>query len=213
MTASVREIRGRQFLKLRVNRSDMLSSEQVAEILRLRTEERKSLTEICKLVGGSTRDRVRKVLALYPLSPDDLRAKTRPRLSREPVEVACQKCSRIYVWSRDDRAGHSKSVCNSCLVNSRRPLLKRRAIEYKGGKCEVCAYSKCVRALAFHHTDPTRKDFQISARMTSAWDVIVKELDKCVLLCANCHAEAHDGLIDLSTYHLTVQDGRSISGS
>lgn len=64
---------------------------------------------------------------------------------------------------------------------------------YKGGKCAICGYNRCLLALEFHHLDPLEKDFSISSRMTS-WKAIVKELDKCVLLCANCHREVHDGL-------------------
>jgi len=47
-------------------------------------------------------------------------------------------------------------------------------------------------AMDFHHPDPLLKDFSISQRMTS-WEAIRKELDKCVLLCATCHREVHDG--------------------
>ncbi len=45
----------------------------------------------------------------------------------------------------------------------------------------------------FHHLDPLEKEFTLSARMTS-WSRIKRELDKCVLLCARCHREVHDGL-------------------
>lgn len=77
-----------------------------------------------------------------------------------------------------------------------RQRLKLRAIQYKGGRCPGCGYDKCVRALTFHHLLPSQKDFNISSS-TKAWRVIKAELDKCILLCANCHAEAHDGLLDV----------------
>jgi hypothetical protein len=47
--------------------------------------------------------------------------------------------------------------------------------------------------LDFHHLDPLEKDFSISSRCTS-FEAVRAELDKTVLLCANCHREAHDGL-------------------
>jgi hypothetical protein len=59
--------------------------------------------------------------------------------------------------------------------------------------CIDCGYNKCVAALCFHHVEPNRKDFSISKDgNTAPWSEIVIELDKCVLLCLNCHAEAHD---------------------
>lgn len=75
----------------------------------------------------------------------------------------------------------------------RRRELRERAAAYLGGSCRICGYNKCVNAFHFHHVNPLEKDFTISERMTS-WEAIRRELDKCVLLCANCHAEVHDGL-------------------
>lgn len=75
--------------------------------------------------------------------------------------------------------------------------VKRRAVEYKGGKCIVCDYNRCLRGLEFHHLDPTKKDFQISRANPIAWDKIETELDKCVLVCCRCHREIHEGLIEL----------------
>jgi 5-methylcytosine-specific restriction endonuclease McrA len=76
---------------------------------------------------------------------------------------------------------------------------KIKAIEYKGSKCLVCGYNKSVRALQFHHLDPIQKDFGISGN-TKSFEKLKPELDKCVLLCANCHAEVHDNLINLNDY-------------
>ena len=68
---------------------------------------------------------------------------------------------------------------------------KLRAIEYKGGKCECCGYNRNIAALEFHHLDTSEKDFGISDTHHS-WDDTVKELDKCILVCANCHREIHN---------------------
>ena len=69
---------------------------------------------------------------------------------------------------------------------------KQRAIDYKGGKCSACGYNKCPDALDFHHLDPTEKEFGLaSSGITRAWERVKKELDKCILLCANCHRELH----------------------
>ncbi len=66
----------------------------------------------------------------------------------------------------------------------------------------MCGYDRCHRALHFHHIDPSRKEFTFGKVMANpkSWDKIVTEMRKCALLCANCHAELHDGLIDLPTW-------------
>jgi predicted HNH restriction endonuclease len=83
----------------------------------------------------------------------------------------------------------------------RRLELKRSAVEHLGSKCQLCGYERCVSAMDFHHTDPSEKDFVISSRMS--WEVIVKELRKCVLLCSNCHREVHAGM---HPTYLTLED-------
>ena len=75
----------------------------------------------------------------------------------------------------------------------RRDFLRARAADYLGGKCRICGYDKCLSALEFHHIDPLEKDFAISDKLTS-WEAIRAELDKCVLVCANCHREIHEGM-------------------
>lgn len=81
-------------------------------------------------------------------------------------------------------------------VAKRRRRLKELAIQHKGGKCLFCGYSRCSGALDLHHIDPTKKDFSLSVRgLTRSWERIKDELDKCVLVCANCHREIHAGLI------------------
>jgi 5-methylcytosine-specific restriction endonuclease McrA len=92
-----------------------------------------------------------------------------------------------------DRAEYMKAA-----VIKRRKKVRDMALDYKGGACTKCGYSRCKRALSFHHIDPTIKDFGISFRgFTRSWDKTKAELDKCVLLCANCHMELHDGVITL----------------
>lgn len=80
----------------------------------------------------------------------------------------------------------------------RRRATKQQALEYLGGQCLACGYNLCLSALAFHHLDPSRKDFNIS-HTSRSWEHIRPELDKCILLCSRCHAEVHDGLLDVSS--------------
>ena len=87
--------------------------------------------------------------------------------------------------------------CQSEATQKRRDKVKLMAIEYKGEKCCKCGYDKCVDALEFHHLDPTQKDFGIASKgYTRSWDKVKTELDKCILVCSNCHREIHDGLIE-----------------
>jgi len=100
-----------------------------------------------------------------------------------------QKDTRQYA----DRATYLKQA-----VAKRRLILRRQAIAYRGGQCAICGYKKSLQALEFHHLDSGQKDFGISAKgYTRSWDRVKKELDKCVLLCANCHREIHDGVTQL----------------
>jgi hypothetical protein len=69
-----------------------------------------------------------------------------------------------------------------------------------GGKCQICGYLKYQGALHFHHIDPTQKKFIISdatARKKYSQEEIEAEIRKCVLVCANCHAEIHGGIVKL----------------
>lgn len=76
-------------------------------------------------------------------------------------------------------------------MNGRRTIKKMKAIEYLGGKCILCGYSRCPEALHFHHKKKGKKNFSISGAYMKPWSEIQRELDKCILVCANCHAEVH----------------------
>ena len=77
----------------------------------------------------------------------------------------------------------------------RRAMLKIRSVEYKGGECNLCGYKKCIQALDFHHINPSEKDFTISCKYNLSWDKIKNELDKCILVCSNCHREIHSDIV------------------
>jgi hypothetical protein len=82
-------------------------------------------------------------------------------------------------------------------VAKRRRKIKLMAIEYKGGKCQICGYNKYPGALDLHHING-QKDFGIGdKRYTRSWERIKQELDKCILVCANCHREIEAGITQL----------------
>jgi predicted RNA-binding Zn-ribbon protein involved in translation (DUF1610 family) len=86
--------------------------------------------------------------------------------------------------------------CNSESVSRRRRARKALLVAYKGGKCELCGYDRCIGALEFHHLDPTAKEFGISGKyQTCAIEKAKAEVDKCILVCANCHREIESGLV------------------
>lgn len=85
-------------------------------------------------------------------------------------------------------------ITRSQSVVSWRKRTKQRLVEYKGGKCECCGYNRCIEALEFHHLNPSEKDFTISGT-SKAFETLKKEVDKCIMVCSNCHKEIHVGII------------------
>jgi hypothetical protein len=107
-------------------------------------------------------------------------------------------CSRHGI--SEHRLSVSKWKCKKCeYVYSRRYLenLKLKAVEYAGSKCQECGYNKCLRALHFHHNEPNIKEFAIfefrpGYKKIRNWEKLKLEIDKCILLCSNCHMEIND---------------------
>ena len=98
-----------------------------------------------------------------------------------------QKDSTTYT----DRAQYLKIA-----VAERRRTLKNRAVELMGGACMVCSYDKHVGVLEFHHVHAETKSFGVSSGgFSRSWQRIYDELQKCVLVCANCHREIEMALI------------------
>lgn len=110
-----------------------------------------------------------------------------------PFKSKMEQSHNASIKERRIRSDKWKKQNNQCVSRRRKKVMKM-AIEYKGAKCCICGYSKCSRALTFHHVDPTIKKFNISSGTTKSWEKLRVELDKCVLLCANCHAEVEDGM-------------------
>ena len=83
---------------------------------------------------------------------------------------------------------------NTNRVAEHRRKIKRKAIDYSGGRCLNCEYNKCESSLNFHHIDPKEKEIDISKGNTRSWSKIKEEVDKTILVCRNCHGEIHAGL-------------------
>ena len=71
---------------------------------------------------------------------------------------------------------------------------KRKLVELSGGKCKVCGYNKTLKALEFHHRDPVKKKFALNGENLRrySWKTLLEELEKCDLVCSNCHSEIED---------------------
>lgn len=106
----------------------------------------------------------------------------------------CPKCKTSKPKSEFYISTKSSSYCKDCIIlfnKDKQRITKQLAIEYKGGSCSKCGYNKCIAALEFHHIDSSTKEkdhFNFRRGLTNS---LKSELDKCVLLCANCHREEH----------------------
>lgn len=116
----------------------------------------------------------------------------------------CPRCkvskTKDEYYVRKGRKGRSSfsGYCKSCVCANRTDrarAFKQKCVDYKGGECERCGYSAHNCALDFHHDDPSEKDFGIAYQRRTRFDEkIMAELDKCSLLCSNCHREKHAGI-------------------
>jgi hypothetical protein len=110
----------------------------------------------------------------------------------------CPKCTESKdITEFYNRRGKSNSsvyckICTNLQTIVRQRELKLQSVNYKGGCCQICGYDKCLGALEFHHLDPSVKEFNLSRMKSSTFnEKITKELDKCIMVCANCHREIH----------------------
>lgn len=98
---------------------------------------------------------------------------------------ACERKS----WSNRKEAKREQ-------VTARLRANKISLVNYMGGCCLLCGYDRYVGALEFHHIDPTTKNPAVANNISAvSWERAVKELEKCVLLCANCHREVENGYV------------------
>jgi hypothetical protein len=108
----------------------------------------------------------------------------------------CKQAKSLDLFSPDRRRFDNKQArCRPCcysLKKDKRVENKQKAVQYKGGKCSRCSLVfECLDVYDFHHRDPEQKEDSLNRLMNSNWDKIVPELDKCDLLCSNCHKLTH----------------------
>lgn len=121
------------------------------------------------------------------------------RLNNLNEERKCILCGKKFIANN-----YARLYCYECspqglnptdVLRAKKRALKHFLVEHKGGKCSKCGYNKCEGALQFHHSNPNEKDFAISEVNLNdtnfSIEKLLEEIDKCDLLCANCHFEEH----------------------
>jgi len=102
-----------------------------------------------------------------------------------------------FVTTRD---GHWR--CKRCrvqAVSDRRRRVKQILLEEAGGACVLCGYDHYAGALQFHHVDPEAKAFALAdGGLARSLERARAEAAKCILVCANCHAEIEAGVATIA---------------
>ena len=128
--------------------------------------------------------------------------KTKNKKHNTKIENGIRKCLICKCDKAEDefykrRKSNSTSYCKKCSNNYHTERLKRikiKMINYKGGECTRChlKLEECnYFVFDFHHLNPSEKDPNFSKIKFQNWDKIEKELNKCILVCSNCHRTIH----------------------
>ena len=163
-----------------------------------------TIAELAEAVGQS-RTAVRYWLGRYGLKTQRARradAREQTRIAREEGQNTITRDCRHHgstTFVIDTTGRYRCRRCRSEAVSRRRRHVKRILVAEAGGCCRLCGYARHPAALAFHHLDPAQKRFVVSAwGISLGLDRLREEARKCVLLCANCHAEVECGVAEVS---------------
>lgn len=171
------------------------------EVLEILCDEGATLKEMAEELDRSM-STVQHWLIRYGLQT----ARGRTAAEREELEAAVREGKRSVVLrckhhGETDFAlvgSERQPRCKRCrteAVARRRRKVKRILVEEAGGRCVLCGYDESFVALEFHHLDPTEKAFGLAQRgITRAIAKVREEARKCILVCANCHAEVEAGV-------------------
>ena len=133
-------------------------------------------------VDRLTEEIIEEIIALYSVVKNMRKVANKLNVSLQSVMKYTEK---------EELTDEEKKKRKSINVINWRKRKKIELVEYMGGCCVICGYKKSFRALQFHHKDPKEKDFTISGKSWS-FERLKKEVDKCILVCSNCHTEIHD---------------------
>lgn len=108
--------------------------------------------------------------------------------------MSAYECRSCGIKGKTNFYKNAKYQCKKCwnkrTYQSGKSKIDKLKLD-RGGKCEKCGYNKYLGALEWHHLDPNVKEYAIGKRRGLKPETLQKEIEKCSLLCANCHAEAH----------------------
>jgi len=158
---------------------------------------------IAELAGelGRSKATVRHWMRRYDLHTLNALGPKAPEVARAAKEAgllsALMTCQRHgeSEFSIEGRGYYRCKRCRSEAVTKRRRKVKAILVGEAGGQCLICGYDRYFGALAFHHLDPLQKRLHVSADGNGcAIDTLRAEANKCVVLCANCHAEVEGGV-------------------
>jgi transposase len=120
------------------------------------------------------------------------------RSGQRDIELECRRHGLVRHVAVASEARLRCTKCRAEAVSRRRRKVKQMLVAEAGGKCLLCGYARHPAALQFHHLDPASKSFGLGVRgITRSIAKLREEARKCVLLCANCHAELEAGAVEL----------------
>ncbi|MGC1812831.1 MAG: hypothetical protein WA696_01675, partial [Solirubrobacterales bacterium] len=157
-----------------------------------------SLNDLAEVLGLSV-STVRHWLQKHGLKTSGMGWRgERTRRAREAgLKHITRECAHhgMTTFILEGRGYYRCSRCRREAVSRWRRRAKLRLIEAAGGRCILCGYDRHPSALHFHHLDPGQKRYTLSrAGHTRNFAEALQEAEKCVLLCANCHAEVERGV-------------------
>jgi transposase len=175
------------------------------ESLRQLVDEGATIAEIALAVDRS-KTTVRHWLSRFGLKTRNARGRRAIAAARAArsaglavLTMSCPHHGETEFWL-DGRGCYRCKRCRSEAVTRRRRKVKAILVQEAGGACAVCGYAGNMRALHFHHLDPSSKRLGLSANGVSlSLETLRAEAQKCVLLCSNCHAEVEDGTASVPT--------------
>ena len=148
----------------------------------------------------NNRNTLKKYITLFNIDVSHFSSSTNPtkvkiNYNNEGLKQ-CTQCKQYkdkekdYYWSN----GHTRNICKECVKENERKKYQKHMeqfIEYKKTlKCKKCGETRYY-LFDFHHRNPKEKDFIISDHMRSSLESLKKEIEKCDVLCSNCHREWH----------------------
>lgn len=125
----------------------------------------------------------------------------------EKISVSLETLRKAYKREKN-RQQNIKTPYNYISQKYRGLSRKLEIIKERGGKCEICGYDKNIAALEFHHIDKENKLFNIDVRKFSNYtlETLRNELNKCMLLCSNCHREIHNPSLSINNIQNTLDE-------